>query len=65
MYFNEMSLLNVRTTSAVDKMPDGAVSFRQANKEGLNVDIKINDERLLELHANNGMTKIQIKDPEI
>ncbi len=38
-----MTLPNIKGTSAVDKMPDGAVYFNQANKDGLNVDVKIND----------------------
>jgi hypothetical protein len=38
-----MSLYNIRTTTSVDKMPDGAVYFREASPNGLNVDVKIND----------------------
>ena len=63
LYFNSMSLKNVRDTSAVHKMPDGAMYFHKANNESLVVDVKVNDERSFELHPNNAMTRIQIKDP--
>ncbi len=43
MYFNNMSVYNIRTTTAADKMPDGAVYFRQASSKGVNVDLKVND----------------------
>lgn len=47
MYFNEMSLQNIRSTSAVHKMPDGSFYFNRASKEELSLDIKVNDERML------------------
>lgn len=46
-YFNNMSLKHIRETSAVDKMPDGAVYFYEANSERLKTNVKINDERSL------------------
>lgn len=58
LYFNSMSLKNIRSTDAVHKMPDGAVYFHTANNESLVVDVKVNDERSFELHQNNAMTRI-------
>lgn len=39
--------------------------FNKANNHTLSVDLKINDERSLELHQINGLTKIGIRDPEL
>jgi hypothetical protein len=38
-----MTVNNIRHTSAVDKFPDGAIYFRKADNNSLDVDLKIND----------------------
>ena len=43
-------------------MPDGAIYFNEANKERLNFDLKVNDERSFELHNSNGLTRIHIRN---
>jgi hypothetical protein len=43
LYFNNLTNYDLRYSSAVQKMPDGAVYFNEANKEKLDFDLKVND----------------------
>lgn len=49
----------VKFTKTSDKIPDGSITFSKANKDYLQADLKINDQRVLEYHRSDGVTKIQ------
>lgn len=58
-YLNDIDNDQMRNTSVLDKIADGAVTFFQANAGKLQADIKINDLRLLDYHRPDGVTRIR------
>lgn len=45
-------------------IPDGAITFHNANEDYLNVTIQVNDLRVPEYHRANGITKVFFKVAE-
>lgn len=58
-YFNNLTDDDLRHTSALDKMADGAITFIEASNQKLEADLKINDLRLLDYHRPDGVTRIR------
>ena len=48
-------------TKGLEKVPDGAVFFKDIDTKVIDVKLMINDMRLTEYHLNNGVTKISFK----
>lgn len=59
LFFNELPYDEVKHSSTIHKMPDGSVTFFEANKDRLLADLKIDDSRVFEYHRSDGITKIQ------
>jgi len=49
-------------TPGLEVIPDGAITFSEANDKNLSFKIQINDVRLPEYHRGNGVTKIYLRD---
>jgi hypothetical protein len=58
-YFNDLNDHDLRKTSAIDKIADGAITFKTANPNNLEVDFKINDIRNPDYHRADGITRIR------
>lgn len=49
-------------TPGLEVIPDGAITFSEANDKNLSFKIQINDVRLPEYHRGNGVTKVYLRD---
>ena len=58
-YVNNVTFDNLMNTSADDKMPDGAIYFKEANNSTLKAELKVNDLRTLEYHRPDGFTRMR------
>lgn len=52
-------------TEGVEEFPDGSVYFREADKNGVNLRVQINDMVVNEYHNNNGLTKTTYRLSEL
>jgi len=48
-------------TAGLDILPDGAITFYEANDKSLSYKLQINDVRLAEYHRGNGVSKIYLQ----